>query len=201
MHSLHKRDHRYFSCNRQSRFKFHVSACRTIQASIPRSPDLLLDATVLSYRKGDVAMRVAQLLVLAGVVPLFAGCTMCSSCDDYNYSAFGGAWQRTDMQHGRVGSAFTAAGVKVLDTGPELRPAPAEPTAPNVEELTQKRSFWAEDEEGEAEIALVTATETDGVRSANFESAVEEEATRDALQSDEASKPFPIDDPLAEDKP
>jgi len=39
---------------------------------------------------------------------------MCCSPFDHSYPTYGGKWQRTDREHGRVGSVFTPhAGVKV----------------------------------------------------------------------------------------
>jgi len=81
-------------------------------------------------------MRAAYLLLLAGCLVPVAGCAMCSSCDDYNYAAYGGIWQRTDMQHGRVGSAFSPNGVNVRGDGEMLEPEPLPSGPPNVEELT-----------------------------------------------------------------
>ena len=150
-------------------------------------------------------MRAAQLLLLTGIVPLLAGCAMCSSCEDYNYAAFGGAWQRTDMRFGRVGSAFTASGVKVIDTGPALRSEPTAPTAPNVEELTKRRSFWEEDDtaedvlEGEADsevrVAGFEMTEDD---SDEDESALDSDSAEEEAGPNAATTPFMVDDPLAE---
>ena len=54
-------------------------------------------------------MRRVQILLLL-VSPLVSGCAMCCGVDDYNYSAYGGTWQRGDMSHGRVGSVFADVG-------------------------------------------------------------------------------------------
>ncbi len=74
-------------------------------------------------------------VLLMGLTGAAAGCAMCSSCDDYNYSAQGGRWQRADPVFGRVGSAFTDAGFRVSDeeaaehagTSPLGEPALAQP--------------------------------------------------------------------------
>ena len=48
-------------------------------------------------------------LVSLIILPL-AGCAMCAGPFDSDYSAEGGAWERHDPSHGRVGSAFSDAG-------------------------------------------------------------------------------------------
>ena len=85
-------------------------------------------------------MKIRGFLALAACLALaISGCTMCSSCDDDAYGAYGGLWQRVDRFHGRVGSAFTDVGVEVLgdeivDPDDELAP-PLEPTeAPRIDE-------------------------------------------------------------------
>lgn len=42
-----------------------------------------------------------------------SGCTMCQSCEDDTYAAYGGRWQRTDRCEGRVGSVFDPAGAMI----------------------------------------------------------------------------------------
>ncbi|QDV12268.1 hypothetical protein CA51_21500 [Rosistilla oblonga] len=44
---------------------------------------------------------------------LLGGCRICGSEDDCAYPAFGGSWERTNRNHGRVGSVFAPAGHKV----------------------------------------------------------------------------------------
>lgn len=75
----------------------------------------------------------AALFLTTSLAPL-AGCTMCPSPDTEAYPTYGGIWQRTDRYHGRVGSVFEPAGVKVARAAeqesllaPELVP-PGEPT-------------------------------------------------------------------------
>lgn len=43
-----------------------------------------------------------------------SGCAICCSPFDEAYSAYGGSWERHDMYHGRVGSAFAPAGGPVM---------------------------------------------------------------------------------------
>ncbi len=44
---------------------------------------------------------------------LCGGCTLCPNCDPDAFAAYGGRWERTDRDHGRVGSLFTPAGAQV----------------------------------------------------------------------------------------
>jgi hypothetical protein len=58
--------------------------------------------------------RLFALGLLVASASLSMGCAACCSPYDYAYGYQGGAWQRDDLCHGRVGSAFTPAGSKVL---------------------------------------------------------------------------------------
>jgi catechol 2,3-dioxygenase-like lactoylglutathione lyase family enzyme len=51
---------------------------------------------------------------MALLIAASSGCAICASPFDKTYSAYGGRWQRDDMQHGRVGSAFYPAGGPVF---------------------------------------------------------------------------------------
>jgi hypothetical protein len=58
--------------------------------------------------------RLFAVLLICSPLALLAGCAMCCSPFDYAYPTYGGKWQRTDREHGRVGSLYTPhAGVKV----------------------------------------------------------------------------------------
>jgi len=41
------------------------------------------------------------------------GCTICQDCGDLDYPTYGGAWERTRRDSGRVGSIFDPAGARV----------------------------------------------------------------------------------------
>ena len=57
---------------------------------------------------------------LLAILPLWMGCAMCASPEDYTYAAYGGRWQRDDPVTGRVGSAFLPGGSMVIsDLGEE----------------------------------------------------------------------------------
>ena len=52
-------------------------------------------------------------LILVAVSFTASGCRICADCEDLDYPAYGGAWQRTLRQSGRVGSVFDPGGAKV----------------------------------------------------------------------------------------
>jgi len=45
------------------------------------------------------------------LLPL-SGCRICADCEDLAYPAYGGAWERTRRDSGRVGSLFDPAGAQ-----------------------------------------------------------------------------------------
>ncbi|MFT5528077.1 MAG: hypothetical protein ACI9G1_002029 [Pirellulaceae bacterium] len=51
-------------------------------------------------------------ILIAGL----SGCSMCSTCQDDDYGHFGGKWERTDQQYGRVNSAFAPAATIIGET-------------------------------------------------------------------------------------
>jgi hypothetical protein len=50
-----------------------------------------------------------------------SGCAMCNNCYDDAYNAYGGAIERQDRFHGRVGSILSDPGMRVSDSseGPD----------------------------------------------------------------------------------
>ncbi len=57
----------------------------------------------------------AQLPLLLLLLLPAGGCRICADCDDLAYPAYGGIWQRTNRDSGRVGSIFDPAGAKKSD--------------------------------------------------------------------------------------
>lgn len=53
--------------------------------------------------------------VLLSAIMLLGGCRICADCEDSAYPAYGGSWQRTIRETGRVGSLFDPAGGKAPD--------------------------------------------------------------------------------------
>ena len=74
-------------------------------------------------------MKRALVSALVVIAAMASGCTMCCDRWYHTYSGYGGTWQRTDPEHGRVGSAFTDAGVHV-EPGEESDAEPAAPDRP-----------------------------------------------------------------------
>ena len=54
----------------------------------------------------------AGLLLISPVLISLGGCRICADCEDLAYPAYGGAWQRTLRNSGRVGSVFDPGGAK-----------------------------------------------------------------------------------------
>lgn len=70
----------------------------------------------------------SQLLLLITLASLSSGCAMCCSPFDNAYGYTGGRWQRDDLCHGRVGSAFAPAGgpTGYVSSESSAEPIPAE---------------------------------------------------------------------------
>lgn len=60
-------------------------------------------------------LAVAAAVLAGGVI---AGCTIPSDCGDLDYPTYGGAWERTRRDSGRVGSIFDPAGARVSTLAP-----------------------------------------------------------------------------------
>ena len=73
------------------------------------------------------ATRVAAIMILALSLLPTGGCRICADCEDLAYPAYGGAWQRTRRNEGRVGSIFDPAGAKASELVD--RDAPEKPDA------------------------------------------------------------------------
>jgi hypothetical protein len=72
-----------------------------------------------------IAAEVARMLALAAAVicgGVLAGCTIPSDCGDLDYPTYGGAWQRTRRDSGRVGSLFDPAGARTATLSPRELP-------------------------------------------------------------------------------
>ena len=61
----------------------------------------------------STSLRLSLLVAILFAVTPLGGCRICSDCEDADYSAYGGAWQRTLRDRGRVGSVFDPGGAKV----------------------------------------------------------------------------------------
>jgi hypothetical protein len=80
------------------------------------------DSAVPSFRSrkiGDVAIRrlLASLLLGGSVIPS-VGCRLCCNTEDQAYPAYGGVWQRTLRNEGRVGSITNPGGARSSNLSP-----------------------------------------------------------------------------------
>lgn len=74
---------------------------------------------------------VAMAIMVACLAPL-GGCRLCADCEDLAYPAYGGAWQRTRRNEGRVGSIFDPGGAKASELV-------SRDTPPDTNELERQR--------------------------------------------------------------
>lgn len=63
----------------------------------------------------DLLRSIAVLLVLGTGLASFSGCRLCADCDLDAYPSYGGSWQRTLRDSGRVGSVFDPGGSRAAD--------------------------------------------------------------------------------------
>ncbi|HBJ38533.1 MAG TPA: hypothetical protein DDZ51_28020 [Planctomycetaceae bacterium] len=97
-------------CDQPCRIRFSIVADR-------------LSAGFSSAARGIA--KVSQMTALAAVVVsggVLAGCTIPSDCGDLDYPTYGGAWQRTRRDSGRVGSVFDPAGARTATLSPRELP-------------------------------------------------------------------------------
>lgn len=80
-------------------------------------PRLGPDMKSRSHAIRTAAAAVALTSLLASV-----GCTLTSDQGDMDYPTFGGAWQRTRPDSGRVGSVFDPAGARLATLSPKSPP-------------------------------------------------------------------------------
>lgn len=64
--------------------------------------------------------------LLLSAALLLTGCRICADCEDVAYPAYGGVWQRTIRDTGRVGSLFDPAGAKAFDLASRDEPEGAD---------------------------------------------------------------------------
>ena len=77
-------------------------------------------------KRSSLRSKVRWLLALLPLLLLGSGgCRICADCEDLAYPAYGGAWERTRREEGRVGSLFDPAGARASELVP--REAPASP--------------------------------------------------------------------------
>lgn len=72
------------------------------------------------------ASAVFSLILLVTLVVPSIGCRLCADCDMDAYPAYGGAWERTLRDTGRVGSVFDPAGSRSADLEDRTDPEAAD---------------------------------------------------------------------------
>jgi hypothetical protein len=97
--------------------------------------------------------RLFSLGLLVAFASMSMGCAACCSPYDYAYGYYGGAWQRDDLCHGRVGSAYAPAGSPVIakkeltapkEFEPSPLPEPATDPKPEAKPETKPGNLSAE---------------------------------------------------------
>jgi len=78
-----------------------------------------ISSAVIGVAAAARMMTLAAVVVSGGVL---AGCTIPSDCGDLDYPTYGGAWQRTRRDSGRVGSVFDPAGARTATLSPRELP-------------------------------------------------------------------------------
>ncbi|QEF99945.1 hypothetical protein Mal15_40120 [Stieleria maiorica] len=69
-------------------------------------------------RTRRVSRTLLGLSLLCCVVTTSTGCRLCCDREDQAYSAYGGIWERTQRNSGRVGSLFDPGGARTADVTP-----------------------------------------------------------------------------------
>ena len=104
---------------------------------------------------------VSTMVALVCLSPL-AGCRLCSESEDIDYPSYGGAWQRTTRDSGRVGSVFDSAGGKVSQLTDRRDPLPADAAERKRHGLRTEGMFDPEDDKSDPQPeAKPSATEAD----------------------------------------
>ena len=98
-------------------------------------------SSITTTRRTGVGQILSGVLLIAAVIPL-GGCRICADCDEGAYATYGGAWQRTLRDSGRVGSIFDPAG----GLSPELV---SRDTPKNPDELERERNDAMVDDESD----------------------------------------------------
>jgi hypothetical protein len=89
-------------------------------------------------------------MLLLLIVPA-GGCRLTANCDDLDYPAYGGAWERTRRDGGRVGSVFDPAGGRA--SALTSRDEPERPDAQERNRQAEKGDIIISPDEDDAEKA------------------------------------------------
>lgn len=81
--------------------------------------------------------QTALALIILLVTITGGGCRICADCEDLEYPAYGGAWQRTLRNSGRVGSVFDPGGAKSAQLVDKTMPEAPDQIERNLQEARQ----------------------------------------------------------------
>lgn len=101
-----------------------------------------------------IANHLQTLLFVVFCLSLLGGCRICPDCEDLDYPAYGGAWQRTLRDSGRVGSFFDPGGARTSELASRDSPI----TSSELERQSQESS--GEEEESD-DIESLEAEDSD----------------------------------------
>ncbi|QDV82542.1 hypothetical protein TBK1r_14730 [Stieleria magnilauensis] len=90
-----------------------LSRCEVVNESNTMRADRKPDE-----RLSRVSRTLMGLALLGFAVTSSTGCRLCCDREDQAYSAYGGSWERTQRDSGRVGSLFDPGGARVGDVSP-----------------------------------------------------------------------------------
>lgn len=93
------------------------------------------------------SVALLQTALLAALLGTSSGCLMCCNPMYDAYPAYGGAVQRTDRFHGRVGSVFEPAGVAMTDVTQAGQPAWEEVPTPAEGQPDETDPSWPDEPE------------------------------------------------------
>ena len=101
-----------------------------------------------SRKQATASHIVPTTLFLLCFIPL-GGCRLCSDCEDMDYPAYGGSWQRTVRDTGRVGSIFDSAGGKVAELADRDQPLPTDAQERQQQGIRTEGMFDPENNSGD----------------------------------------------------
>lgn len=138
--------------------------------TFPSDPNGVMDRHPAPQRSRH---RLGLLLVAAVALSTAPGCRICGDCNRLDYPTYGGAWERTRRDSGRVGSIFDPAGAR----SPEL----ADRDTPPTPDMWQRERSRSPDEAGPAD-GLPTPFDLDSSLRSPEQADAERERRRRALE-------------------
>ena len=100
-------------------------------------------------RKQAIASHIVPTTLFLLCFLPFGGCRLCSDCEDMDYPAYGGSWQRTVRDSGRVGSIFDSAGGKVAELADRDQPLPTDAQERQQQGIRTEGMFDPENDSGD----------------------------------------------------